>query len=794
MATKPLELQSLKWPFVGLAVLLALCTGWAVYDEVFPRRPWKGYQREFFQLEESHLKADLARAQKRLQEPEAKAKQEALRKELDEAQRAISGNPKERHDYDEAVKAEDDARVKEAEGKLYLGFDKSEQDAVYYKLREARHDEDARSEQDLQKKYDGIQKKIDEKQRIYDAAIAHHQEATKKREAFQARKDKAQAGLDALEKPIEDLKKKIETASGKWPQMEQYWVQDLKNSWGGPTVDRCQNCHMAVNKGGYSAPWEVLEARKNKMSDADMKAQFALDPEVIDSYQAVHDKVCEDLPPAPAAVPPGGWQPPAPAAPMDPASATECRPRATYEKWLEQAEAYCGPSARWLAKTKTVLKEKKGAVVALTEAGYKGIARNPAADFLRGEGKVRAEDAVAQACTDKDMIAAFEDAAKADLFDVKPVFRTHPSRWTLLVQNHVPEQVGCTVCHGGEGMQTKGVEHKAFRHGEDDHYWNDPLTEEVAVMGRNYPGAFLQAKCDQCHYQQMNVDHAPLLAKGKKLFVDVGCWGCHPIEGYNDLNKRGPTLTNIASKTTPGWLHTWISYPKGWRPATRMPNFWPGAVSADAVPNPDNKKPEELVAEHKKLRDQEVAQIAAYIWTSSDHAKLPVSSTAKGDAAKGKQIFDSVGCRACHVVEKGSTARRSEGSAERDYAPNLWNVADKAKPEWIYAWVKNPKALWPQTKMPDLRLGSSEAADVTAYLLTLHSDEKYPDPPEYAAGQEKQLAQLAEQGKALINKYGCFGCHDIKGFENAQKIATELTEHGRKDPHLLDFGDVRFFT
>ena len=51
MATKPLELQSLKWPFVGLAVLLALCTGWAVYDEVFPRRPWKAYQREFFQLE-----------------------------------------------------------------------------------------------------------------------------------------------------------------------------------------------------------------------------------------------------------------------------------------------------------------------------------------------------------------------------------------------------------------------------------------------------------------------------------------------------------------------------------------------------------------------------------------------------------------------------------------------------------------------------------------------------------------------------------------------------------------------
>src|SRR5712692_1856609 len=96
MATKPLELQSLKWPSVGLAVLLALCTGWAVDDEVFPRRPWKGYQREFFQLEEKHLKEDLARAEKRLEEAGAKAKREALRKELQEATAAISGNPEQR--------------------------------------------------------------------------------------------------------------------------------------------------------------------------------------------------------------------------------------------------------------------------------------------------------------------------------------------------------------------------------------------------------------------------------------------------------------------------------------------------------------------------------------------------------------------------------------------------------------------------------------------------------------------------------------------------------------------------
>ena len=50
MATKPLELQSLKWPFVGLAVLLALSTLWAVYDEVVPLLVAAGCRTIFIDL------------------------------------------------------------------------------------------------------------------------------------------------------------------------------------------------------------------------------------------------------------------------------------------------------------------------------------------------------------------------------------------------------------------------------------------------------------------------------------------------------------------------------------------------------------------------------------------------------------------------------------------------------------------------------------------------------------------------------------------------------------------------
>src|SRR6185436_6957737 len=233
MARRPLELQSLKWPFVGLAVLLALSSIWAVYDEVVPRRPWKNFQREFFQLEEAHLKADRERARKRLEAPETKQQLEAARAELKAASDAISGNPEQRREYEAAVKAEEQGRVKEEEAKLYLGFDKSEQDAVYYALREARHEGHEDSEKKLQAKYDDWQRKIDEKTRLYNEAIAAHKAATARRLAFVQRRDAAQTKIEAIEKPIQEIDKRLEAYAGlgKFPQMEQYWIEPLKNSW-----------------------------------------------------------------------------------------------------------------------------------------------------------------------------------------------------------------------------------------------------------------------------------------------------------------------------------------------------------------------------------------------------------------------------------------------------------------------------------------------------------------------------------------------------------------------------------
>jgi cytochrome c2 len=45
-------------------------------------------------------------------------------------------------------------------------------------------------------------------------------------------------------------------------------------------------------------------------------------------------------------------------------------------------------------------------------------------------------------------------------------------------------------------------------------------------------------------------------------------------------------------------------------------------------------------------------------------------------------------------------------------------------------------------------------------------------------------------GERAISKYGCFGCHEIPGFENANPIGIELSEEGSKAVHLFDFGHV----
>ena len=54
----------------------------------------------------------------------------------------------------------------------------------------------------------------------------------------------------------------------------------------------------------------------------------------------------------------------------------------------------------------------------------------------------------------------------------------------------------------------------------------------------------------------------------------------------------------------------------------------------------------------------------------------------------------------------------------KDFAPNLANVAEKVDSRWLYHWIKDPKGYSSTTVMPSLRLTDYEARAITSYLMT----------------------------------------------------------------------------
>jgi mono/diheme cytochrome c family protein len=342
--------------------------------------------------------------------------------------------------------------------------------------------------------------------------------------------------------------------------------------------------------------------------------------------------------------------------------------------------------------------------------------------------------------------------AKPGFEDLENPMKTHP-KLDVFIGKHPPEKFGCTPCHDGQGVALNSVRQA---HGNVQ-FWEHPLLE----------GEQQQSRCLGCHVDVSTIQGADVLRRGEYLFEQLGCHGCHLVQGYDGLPQVGPNLRRVAAKVNPQWLVSWVRDPYQFRPRTRMPNFM--------------------------FNDEQATAVAAYIWSSSkqdgeawlgqhpDPAGIdPTNAT---QVAAGKELFDSVGCRACHAIEENEIA--TPLGAAKDWGPNLRRVGEKTNARFIYWWVKNPHDYSPKTFMPSLRLGDDEARSVAAYLMSV-SPPPTEQPTITAATLENP--QLVEQGKALVRKYGCFACHQINGMDQESRIGVELSTFGAKVLEELYFG------
>jgi len=263
-----------------------------------------------------------------------------------------------------------------------------------------------------------------------------------------------------------------------------------------------------------------------------------------------------------------------------------------------------------------------------------------------------------------------------------------------------------------------------------------------------------------------------------------------------DQKKVGPNLKDVRLKLRKEWIPVWLKDPQAFRPGTKMPTFWRFKVDEDG--------------------DDDLKAVAAYLWQNGFDGKAPAQ--AQGDKNHGKELFESRGCLACHSI--GEEDQRIGGT----FAANLAKVGEKANYDYIVRWIYNPRERWApycpkehrdltpedyskhglpylfdtelhstcpndgaelqvqnMTVMPNLRLSEQDARDVASYLFSLSApqtseDVSYMDDP-----------KLADEGKAEIKQYGCAGCHEIKGFEEEQRIGKELTTEGATPLERLDF-------
>lgn len=346
-------------------------------------------------------------------------------------------------------------------------------------------------------------------------------------------------------------------------------------------------------------------------------------------------------------------------------------------------------------------------------------------------------------------------------------YRTHPNREKFFA-SHPPDKFGCTPCHNGDAPNVNSVvgAHANY-YDEHGHLHEVHLREELAL----FRGPMMEANCLKCHPSAIGLEGAETAARGERLFVELGCHGCHLAEGYETLAKEddkpviGPSLRRIGAKVDPAWLVRWIQNPHEFRPRTRMPNFM--------------------------FDETQATQIAAFLLASTkdssaawvaEHA-APASVQDAEAVARGKAVVDTVGCRACHALSDDEVA--GELGANKDIAPNLSGVAEKTDARWLYHWVKNPRGFSDVARMPSLRLTNAEAEDVTAYLLTLGAPK--PGPADLDARLHEPGAVAA--GEKLVRKYGCAGCHEIPGMELESRIGAELSNYGKKVKEEFFFGD-----
>jgi len=341
--------------------------------------------------------------------------------------------------------------------------------------------------------------------------------------------------------------------------------------------------------------------------------------------------------------------------------------------------------------------------------------------------------------------------------------RTHPystevgdvyrnGRWE---RRHKFSDFGCTACHDGQGH---GLE-KADAHGEDE-MWPAPMLgyitqknwkSEIAVHLRDKD--YIQANCAQCHIDK---DFAGIawVTRGRELFFEKGCFGCHRIEGLSS-GTLGPDLTEEGRERKLDYLWGHIVNPRDYTPTSIMPRF---------TLTDDERKALVIFLKSRRGSTHADSAVAAYKMEISTVPPTPESvaaveskiTAAKTPAAQGEQLIQGYACLSCHKL----------GDNDGGISPDLSYEGLMRDDNWLIAHFHTPRSRVPDSNMPAFGLPDADYQAMSAYLL---SRTMQPSP-----------ASAADTFKAL-----CARCHGENG--NGKGITSIYLDPAPRDLTSAEF-------
>jgi uncharacterized protein YlxW (UPF0749 family) len=132
--------------------------------------------------------------------------------------------------------------------------------------------------------------------------------------------------------------------------------------------------------------------------------------------------------------------------------------------------------------------------------------------------------------------------------------KTHPNLDVYIGSKspHPMKEIGCTVCHGGEGHRVTDFNAAAHTPQNDEqreewvkkYHWHEPhkVPQPMLKLGMT------EASCVKCHNETEFVPEAHVYNEGVETIEKYGCYGCHKIEGWEHKRPVGPHLNMVLSK------------------------------------------------------------------------------------------------------------------------------------------------------------------------------------------------------------------------------------------------------